>query len=788
MIPITLFADLSTRRLTGSSGTGSPSLPALTFGDGVTFSLRCFDRPGGGDLVEVSPAVRSLRASLGLVMTPPTGGTFKIKVGPAGTASAALAWNAGRETLLSVLAATAGMPSIAAVTSIEPGCWLVQFEDPGAIDLRTAFNSLDPISFVRIRAAQTTAGVWLHEIRLIQSPVAFVGSHEAVLADPPSVTRIRAGAERVPASTVNTNEVQALKVPTDFAGTYYLAWDYRSTRILGVEDGPEEIADALNAMFTDGLIRFAVTNPEGGTAYIEFIGELEAAPQDLITVTVQTFRPGNVRFALDLRTAELAAALRTQAARTLPFEIELTVVPTADDLGDPEAPTEVITLQAEVTVAREQIWDALAQVPRIDFLRPPSPRDYIPFTPDQVITGSQHFVAVFGDGVATSFVIDHGLGTEALHVSIRENAAPGALLPPSSYTIEITDEDSITITFADAPASDSLAVVITSAGPASAFQAHHHTIGQIDGLQDALDDLGDRLTAIENLLPTAPPSSADQESDGEAVSIEIPDADATFFPLLVGQAARVVIADPTKARAGMLLPAVHDSTVTDLGALPLPAAAGQTGQVRKNTTGSAILLPGFGGHRAASVPNNGFFASDGRGWYPVSRGPTASSNSFFPSQFERELFLFFVSAEMLPAGATLSLEFRLTLAALRANSRAHYDLVIELGAATKDTSPSPTDDNLAAITWQTTPLATQHLIGAELPVTHRLGARIARSAAGVFSSDRLVYGRFLAGAAVPDQADFVVRGRLVRFDTENAVTDARGIVQVQLREARAFIA
>ena len=75
------------------------------------------------------------------------------------------------------------------------------------------------------------------------------------------------------------NEVQALIVPADFKGTYYLRWDFRTTKLLRIEDGPQEIAAALNRMFTGGAGRFDVSNPEANHAYIEFTGELGSAWQ-----------------------------------------------------------------------------------------------------------------------------------------------------------------------------------------------------------------------------------------------------------------------------------------------------------------------------------------------------------------------------------------------------------------------------------------------------------------------------------------------------------------------------
>ena len=198
-----------------------------------------------------------------------------------------------------------------------------------------------PISFVRVRQFKQL-GVWWFECRLIQAPLAFNSGHERVLPVPPTVRRIRtgsAGSETEPP----VNELQALHLPPDFRGTYFLRWNYRISKLLGIEDGPDEIAAALNAMFEKGK-RFEATNPEPDNAYVEFIGELGGSPQPLITVEVNTFAPGVLTFTLPLDRAEMAAALRAVAEIEVPFEVEAEIVDDGEDIADPAVPGRIITL------------------------------------------------------------------------------------------------------------------------------------------------------------------------------------------------------------------------------------------------------------------------------------------------------------------------------------------------------------------------------------------------------------------------------------------------------------
>ncbi len=63
-----------------------------------------------------------------------------------------------------------------------------------------------------------------------------------------------------------------------------------------------------------------------------------------------------------------------------------------------------------------------------------------------------------GDGVALSFSITHNLRTRDLFVSVRENAAPYAMITPDN--VEMTDVNTITVEFAAAPTAGQYKVII----------------------------------------------------------------------------------------------------------------------------------------------------------------------------------------------------------------------------------------------------------------------------------------------------------------------------------------
>jgi hypothetical protein len=320
---LALLADFSGRKLISSDG-GAVTLPAFVLGDRPICTLRLFDRPES----ELALPVRTLNATLGKVMEPPVSGTFTLRVGV--DESSELAVGATAEQVEAALIEVG--QEVDEVQLATPSCWLARLAFPGPVPLTVGQNTLAPVSFARVRAFQQNAD-WWHEIRLIQAPLAWnEEGFERVLPPAPDVRRIRegsAGTETEP----ELNELQALHVSSNFRGTYFLRWNFRTTRPIGIDDGPEEIAEALNGMFADGGKRFAATNPEPDNAYIEFIGPLAGESQPLITVEVNSFPPGVITFTLPLDRAELAAALRTVAEIELPLEVELELV---DEGENPE--------------------------------------------------------------------------------------------------------------------------------------------------------------------------------------------------------------------------------------------------------------------------------------------------------------------------------------------------------------------------------------------------------------------------------------------------------------------
>lgn len=556
-----LVANLSTK--TAGDGSNDWTPPAFVFGESFTIALR-MTQDVSGQTVEQDLDVRSLAAAIGAVDARPTSGTFALQIG-SGTSTnanttAALPHDCTGAALgaaINALAAVVAAYGTAKATK-KDGSWFVVFGAGGQeVPMQLRSNELVPLCLGRVNASAVD-GVWTHELRLVQLPVVFTDTYVRVLPPQPTIKRIVGGGS---SGDFKWNEVQALSVPPDFRDTFALSFGGAKTAQLSVQDTTDTIQAALVLVLGSN---FTVSAGAPFTANIEFTGKYEGAAEDLIVVDPLDPPPaGDLTFTLDFTGAELLAALRTVPAITLPLEVRMTI----DD-----ALTPILVFRQDLTILAPVQWPELATTPRIDWLRAPSPKSYLPFSAGGVVTGSQHYTIAIGDGVATTFALSHGLATEEFSsILVRENHDNGRVLPATEYGITVVSADEVDLIFTAAPAAAALIVTVTAAITTPALAAHHHSIADIDldtpSLADRLAALESRVTAIEALLPsTAPSLAAATGTGGFAISL----ADKKeIFPgrFAAGFDVAKALADGTGLpRAGALLPAIHTSTVGDVGA------------------------------------------------------------------------------------------------------------------------------------------------------------------------------------------------------------------------------
>jgi len=682
-----LTANLTTKTATDAGSAWTP--PVFTFGESLTIALR-FQRSDDGTLITPALDVRGLTAAFGFLDARPASGRWTLQIGPgASTADnttgilehdcSAAALQAAINALPDVVTAYGG-PVVRKVD----GSWFIRFGFGSVeVPLLLRGNSLTPDSYGRVLAVRVD-NLWVHEIRLVQVPVAFTDSSEAVLSDPPTVTRVRTGGTD---AGFKYNEVQALHVPAEFNGTYALKKGYARTRILGPSEAEEAVQAALVAQLGANV---SVTPASQGVANVEFINALGGQTFDLLEVLAFPAATGDLTFTITFDRAPLLAWLRAFGTVTLPLEVRIR---TAD--AD-EVITEQVAFRTQITVQRPVIFPDLAEVPVIDWLRPISPRDYIPFSRTTVITGHQFNRSVVGDGAADVFVVADGLATDEKWVVVRENVSPGRqLIDGVDFTVELTDANTVTVTaLLGAPALDAWAVTIISAETVAAFAAGLTvTIGQVIGLEDRLAALETVVAELQLLVPVT--QFGFTVVGGGTIEIPLP-AKTLVFPDYPNTGTLEGPPSPLQN----LAPAVHNATVTSLtsaGALPAMPDVAQAGVVLQNNTGAVLTLLAITGATGGAtlgwdVAVGDYLASDGRTWFPVTRRGT--TNSYFPTHLEREIWDFELNPQMLRPATMLTIPFLLRLGTISANTRVQYRLVVEQGRAPSQGAPEATAINL----------------------------------------------------------------------------------------------
>lgn len=685
------------------------------------------------------------------------------------------------------------------VKKVGTGHWLYTWTElDDAIfqgELTGTQKTLFPFSFIRVRDFEQ-GGIQCTEIKLITEPLAFSETFARELADPPTVEVVRDGVTGDGLLTSDTNAVQSITVPADWVGTYYLSYDLRTTTFLGSSSTAQDIEDALNALYTDGLKRFKVTNPIEGVAYVEFIGVLGALDVDTLTLTVETFEAGSPVVTLNTNTSTFVAAFADRAVQvqSVPFEIEISYVDDEDDLEDEEVPSKVQTFQINSTIQLESVYDELATVPAIDWIRPPAPADYQPWTVDQVVTGSQNFSATYGNGVLTTFVVDHGLGTDDIASVFVVNNSTGLVMTPTSVTV--TDADTVTVVMPSAPATNGIRIHIITAATTAAFQSHTHTIAQITGLEARLAALEAAVSALEDLVPT---NTLGKTQQGSLVTV-IPFPDNVWqYPGKLPANADLAKGPFISTRRPVLWPAIADtpSVISDVDWDYAAAAVG----IYQIDTATPITLPGGLGHSSfqsggaedgQSVENptgtnvGGYVAVKeylGTNWYyPVRLGDVGE-----PLWAEKKLFSQGISTNLMRLGAVLDMEFDLDLRLVNPSIRsdaAQITIRVLMRPVTNDAD----ELDLVAVDADATTLLEQKLVLTENGVNGKFGVKVTRPATGDWTASKLVFGQWAAADDIANMAgDWILEVGLCKFDTEDADVILRGSIYGKLNNGKLTI-
>ena len=777
-----LYGNISKKTASYTIDPSTAVLPKVVQGDTFTVAVRLTETANNTTTV-TAPSIYSARLSYGPVDVAPTAGTFKVLVN-AVTSSAI--------TLGSTAASVAAiLNSISAATG-----WSVTEDQGSYIVGRTANwtttsgitivdNNLTPESFVRV-TSYSANNIFYQELRPMQSPLAYTSAFGLIVPPAPTITRVVTGYSD-PITGVSVNEVQRLYIPPAFDTTYQIYRGTARTALLNKDDGAVEIEEAL----TKGCVTvgagetFLVTNPQDYTADIEFAGSMSGSTQSLLTVAVPISPQGDVTFNLDLNTQGMLAALRGDFEVTHPLTCEIGI-----NYGSVATPNVqyVTVFQQNMTVQADGAWTGLAAAQRINWLNPPQPVNYIPFTTDQVITGIQSYTAVVtGTGPWT---IAHNLGTEAIHVTVRENLSGSKILAQTSanfqigeYYVQTSTSQSIIVTGLAQVPTQGWAVIISSAGPTSAFQAHTHTIAQVVSLQDQLNSLSNRLAAVEDVLPASGISSS--SSVTQPYEIPVAARQSVLFTNGIGVWSAtdqiLQISSVPSVQAPQLLEALS-VTVGTAPSTALPTVT-TVDIVRAYTSGLNIVVPRIGLIPGARLPSGTAYigAETARALvYQVDN--YNSGRTFYPKAYEASLFEIPINDKLFRAGTRAKLEWNLNVQSKAANATAQWYCIVDVGTITTVASPATQTGNISDITWNSTPILSQQLIVTGEPVKHGMGVEILATSATQMDANYMTYGIWAsATTGKPSSRNFILRGRLANFDVVDNQGDARGWVGYAMR-------
>lgn len=772
-----LSIDIDNRTLRNST------IPPLTVGTTEQLRLRFFQRQGDEKQPDETylETLTTMRASLSLVDEPPVGG--RVRFGLGGTPCEWLKHDANDHGMTTALQA-AGTVGVAEVFKPAPGLWVVRFDADGEQDFEVMANELMPRSFAKIRAFEQD-GRWWHEVRLVQTPASWAQTFSRPLVPKPTIKRVQAGAAEVLDENGNwgRNEIQRLTIPVEFVGSHQLKVGVRLTRPLGTTDDPDVIAEALNALYPGDTAHFeARTVDPTGEIDIEFIGPFAAQGHEEIEVVPVSWAPGRVTVPLDLKRAEIRAM--TWGRKDTTAVLELFSITEHEPEGGPVEVEELPLLRQQVVLRRENISDEMATALMIDWLRPPSPRTYLPPNPDHIRTGTQYLVRTIGDGESAEIVVQHALGTEDMHVSVRQ--IDGGLLL-TDYTTLITDQE-ITLIFPVAPAENSLRLMLIAAETVSQYQAHGHSMAEIVNLMDTLAEMDGRIqTALDLLL--VPGAGARTTDAPKGLPIALP-ALAEVLPATRVRGERTIL--PALPRAIETEAALE--ITGDIEELPdaaaVPGAVYVWGDER-----SGVFASGGGGRRGQrfTTADGEALISNGYFWTPAV---LEADGLYYPEEMRRVLWEISVTPEMLAPGLTLRVQWPLIAALLadRPELQGVYTLRVRKGRPVDETGAGDAV-GLSAVVWDTVEGAEQYLMTQRILLTraapvHSFGVTVARALNGTLAAGRTRYGAVEAAPA-PAHTHFILRAELARFDLVN-YADPMGLpdgqVYLATGEAEGFAA
>lgn len=395
--------------------------------------------------------------------------------------------------------------------------------------------------------------------------------------------------------------------------------------------------------------------------------------------------------------------------------------------------------------------------------------------------GAAIVLTTAGTGTHTHALAD---GTaDGVDVSVWQASGDRERLSPSSYTVRRTTADSLTISgFAATPTAGQYVALVQTYGRPATYQAHTHPLDELPDTKARIEAIEARLDTLEALAPGGLAISESSALTTGATRVLLPVWTVLRSRTRPAEPERLLewrpYGDETPLRPSRLLPAVVTSDTGNALPSPLPSpSAAVPGRIYEATTDRSDF-PG-GGLRVGDAAT-----SDGREWYRVVRY-AAGETTWYPAAYELELFRVSLNGGLLAPRTRADLRIGFETALFPGERRprdrrsaAGWTLLLEHGVRTAESSPSPAGANLDEFFTSPVVVVEQRIHVTETPASHQCGIRIDRAGDGSLSARGQLYGREFAATA-PASAECAIRARLVRWDTENAPPDARGLVAVR---------
>lgn len=587
-----VYVDLQKGSLCSDSNGTALILPKIVAGDEVTLALRFLSSDGNGGYVvdnTLPGRVASLRMALGFTSAPVVSGNYRLRIGNATTEK--IPFSAGSKELSEILNSTVGSPGDFEVVKAG-NSFLIGRRNGAEASISPGPAYLHPVSYVSVDPVSSD-GNWTYRLSILPAPLSFTDGADQVLPDPPAVTIVQHGGTD-PSGTSIWPTIQNLFIPPTFQGSYQLVYGLSKTDFLDATSTAADIQAAINKVFKQSDQSVTVSNYAAHNAYITFGSKgFWGADVPPLGVNVFSAPPGDWTLSMNTATDQLLS-LVSAGSTTLQFEGEAVLFSRDPIAGFPPPPTYRLKLwSVPVTVLPPLLHPEFNSAQVIDWLQPRS-QSYIPFTSSQVITGQQNYTCALGDGSQTSFTIVHNLGTENLaSVLVRENRSPGAVLVDGvGYSIEVLNANSLRIDFSSPPETNGMAISIMACGPASAFQAHTHSIEQIETLSSQLEYIGGKIAYLLSLVPKeaiAPSTNLQPNAVSSVASFGeiLPDATLEDSPLSISSQvvpkAAVVTAVPGTALQEQLA-----TQAAALAALNAQLAAAQKAVADATAAGATV--------------------------------------------------------------------------------------------------------------------------------------------------------------------------------------------------------